>query len=73
MSDNPIAITFIIFLSLISGVLCWRGFRGKNLPSGIMGIAVGIPTFAITDWQLWVLALITLGFGYWLKQKMENI
>ncbi len=73
MPENPFLLGALIVLSVVSFAMCWRGFRGSNLPYGIMGVGVGVPTFSIEDWKFWIAGVVVLAFGYWLRESMENL
>lgn len=72
LPENPILIFLLVLLSILSFIFCWNGFRGSNLPNGVIGIALGLPTFAIEDWQWWAAGFLCLGLGLWLRRKMEG-
>ncbi len=62
----------IIITSIISSWLMYDGFKTKNVPRLIIGFGVGIPSFGIGSFNVWLLAVVVCGVGIWLGRFLDG-
>lgn len=67
--NNPVLLSIAIVLTIISSVLTWIGLRHKNMPYLVVGIGLGVPTFDMLDYRMWVVGLLVCGLGVWIHYR----
>ncbi len=71
--NHPLELIIAILLSVVSTWWTIVGFRRKDIPLTLYGIAAGIPTVAMEYWRAWLIAVLMFAFGWWLRDRIEGI
>ncbi len=69
MIDNPFLLTATLLLSLVSSMYIWRAFRQKDGMSGLLGIAISIPTFNISSGLFWAVGIAFTSLIFWARRR----
>jgi hypothetical protein len=70
--DHPWQLAVALILSVLSLIFCWYGWRRKNGPLFLVGVAVGIPPLDPTSVTLWGIALLLCGLAYYRSRRARE-
>lgn len=71
--NHPVLLVIVGVLTVVSTIWSIQGLRRKDVPLFILGIAAGIPTFAVTSWKTWAVGGLVAAFAFWLRNKIERV
>lgn len=71
--SNPYALTAALVLGIVSTYFCIAGMRQRNMPSFLLGIGVGLPSFNVFSWKLWVAGGAVSGLALYLRSQINSV
>lgn len=69
--DSTLAWFLLIVLSMVSSLFCWTGVRRRNVAHLLWGIGLGIPTFNLLSWKMWLGGAAVCALGAWMQSKLQ--